>query len=228
MSDVADTAVADTAVADSAVADTAVADTEVADTAVADTTVADTAVADTTLADTAIADTAVADTTVADTAVADTAVADTAVADASDGAVDPFSLSARCTSGTLYTSGANPSMAPGRSCRGCHDGSSASDMIAGGTVYPTGHEPDNCNGIAGNANVVMTDGAGHTVTMAVNAAGNFSLLTPAPAGFAPPFTVKVQTETRTREMLTPISNGDCNACHTQNGASGAPGRVVLP
>jgi hypothetical protein len=31
-----------------------------------------------------------------------------------------------------------------------------------------------------------------------------------------------------RVMSSTTSTGDCNLCHTQTGASGAPGRVTLP
>ena len=31
-----------------------------------------------------------------------------------------------------------------------------------------------------------------------------------------------------RAMVTPQTLGDCNACHTQNGLQGAPGRIIVP
>ena len=31
-----------------------------------------------------------------------------------------------------------------------------------------------------------------------------------------------------RVMVSTLTAGDCNLCHTQNGASNAPGRVTLP
>jgi hypothetical protein len=33
---------------------------------------------------------------------------------------------------------------------------------------------------------------------------------------------------RERAMVTMQTSGDCNSCHTQNGANAAPGRIVLP
>ena len=33
---------------------------------------------------------------------------------------------------------------------------------------------------------------------------------------------------KTRAMTGAVSSGDCNACHTLNGTSGAPGRIALP
>jgi predicted CXXCH cytochrome family protein len=29
-------------------------------------------------------------------------------------------------------------------------------------------------------------------------------------------------------MTTPQTNGDCNSCHTPDGASNAPGRIIAP
>jgi len=29
-------------------------------------------------------------------------------------------------------------------------------------------------------------------------------------------------------MTAPQTSGDCNGCHTQTGANGAPGRITLP
>jgi len=33
---------------------------------------------------------------------------------------------------------------------------------------------------------------------------------------------------RERRMTTPQFDGDCNACHTQDGLQNAPGRIVVP
>lgn len=41
-----------------------------------------------------------------------------------------------------------------------------------------------------------------------------------------PYTAKVIRDGVESKMLTPQSNGDCNACHSVDGASGAPGRIV--
>jgi hypothetical protein len=43
-----------------------------------------------------------------------------------------------------------------------------------------------------------------------------------------PFRAKVVADGRERVMLMPQTNGDCNACHTESGKNGAPGRIVLP
>jgi hypothetical protein len=109
---------------------------------------------------------------------------------------------------------------------GGDDGAAALYTIAG-TLYPTGHEPDLCNGTAGAmaaARVVIVDAANQTITLTPNAAGNFFY-----AGAVTfPFHAKVTYQGRERIMVAAQSNGSCNACHTQNGANGAPGRITLP
>jgi hypothetical protein len=43
-----------------------------------------------------------------------------------------------------------------------------------------------------------------------------------------PYTAKVIVDGLERAMVTPQVSGDCNACHTEAGANGAPGRVRTP
>jgi hypothetical protein len=43
-----------------------------------------------------------------------------------------------------------------------------------------------------------------------------------------PFTAKVTFQGREIVMTTPQTDGDCNSCHTETGANGAPGRIKLP
>jgi hypothetical protein len=121
-------------------------------------------------------------------------------------------------------------MMPGASCgaASCHGQS----FTAAGTVYPTAHEPDDCDGVNGqDGGVDTTDAAvlliasdGATVTMQFNSVGNF-LTT---YGLAPPFTAKVVTANGVLAMTDPVDDGDCNSCHTAAGANGAPGRIMLP
>ena len=44
----------------------------------------------------------------------------------------------------------------------------------------------------------------------------------------PPYTAKVLFGGRVREMIERQTDGDCNGCHTEDGAKDAPGRIVLP
>jgi hypothetical protein len=132
-----------------------------------------------------------------------------------------------CASGQYYSGiDGSSGMSPGIACIGCHAsaGGEAPLFTAAGTVYSGAHEPDNCYGTNVGASVVITDATGQTYTLPVNRAGNFFF-----AGSMPlPFTAKVTNGGNERAMVTPQMNGDCNSCHTQQGASGAPGRIMLP
>ena len=81
---------------------------------------------------------------------------------AGGGTVDPLGASARCTSGTTWTGGneGSANMNPGRACISCHAGEDdAPRFTIAGTLYPTGHEPNLCNGVNGTtgARVVIVD-----------------------------------------------------------------------
>lgn len=129
-------------------------------------------------------------------------------------------------------------MYPGQACNACHRKEGEGDIFGfAGTVYPTPHEPDRCNGVDGTttgARVVATDATGKVLAdVPVNAAGNFAAKL-APSGA---FYVKVVQNGKERAMKGALSRtlagGDCNACHTQDGTSvdgsaAAPGRIVLP
>ena len=141
---------------------------------------------------------------------------DAGVADANN----PYNTPLVCTSKQTWNGTYDSTMHPGVACDGCHSWNIA------GTVYPTAHEPDNCDGIKGGASVVVTDAHGRTATIAVNSAGNF-LYNPATRLVAP-FSVKVVSSAGTRVMSTKATSGDCNHCHTVKGANGAPGRIMKP
>jgi hypothetical protein len=152
------------------------------------------------------------------------ATAPDAAALAGDGGGDPFSSPPRCTSGTRWNKGNGELMAPGQSCLKCHA------LTVGGTIYPTGHEPDDCNGAGGSVQagwptVLIVDAHGGMESLSVNQAGNFSL---DHVTLVPPLRVKVVFMGRERAMLEPAPNGDCNACHTAAGDNKAPGRIVVP
>jgi hypothetical protein len=150
-----------------------------------------------------------------------------------DDAGPEFNVPPQCTSNTYWTSGdtGSANMHPGLACRKCHVlGGSASKKTfdIGGTLYPTAHEPDDCNGI-GNATIVITDANGATHSLSVNAVGNFS--NDDLFGIAPipkPYKAKVVVGGKERPMITPQTDGDCNNCHTQNGTQSAPGRLIVP
>jgi hypothetical protein len=118
-------------------------------------------------------------------------------------------------------------MAPGQACIACHATNEAPDFAIAGTVYPTAHEPDNCVSAAptaAGASVVIVDANNRTVTLSVNSAGSFY----SSGAVAKPYHAKVVTSASERVMVAAQTSGDCNGCHTQNGANGAPGRILLP
>ena len=144
------------------------------------------------------------------------------------GPPDPLGAAPTCTSNSTWTRGTQGSsdMEPGHACITCHAQSGGPGFNVGGTVYPTGHEPDDCNGsAAGGAVVTVTDRNGVTATFTVSgSSGNFH----GTASLTFPITARVTFQGKTRSMGTAVATGDCNSCHTQTGASSAPGRITLP
>jgi mono/diheme cytochrome c family protein len=138
-----------------------------------------------------------------------------------------------CTSGNTWTLGETKSadMKPGSECQTCHvlgGDASGKEFDIAGTVYPTAHEPDDCDGTS-SATVVITDAKGATTSLTVGTSGNFYH----DNGFgflaiATPYTAVVTVGSKTRPMLTPQADGNCNHCHTTAGTMSAPGRVMAP
>jgi len=142
-------------------------------------------------------------------------------------APDPFAVAATCTSGTMFKGGESAAMDPGMACVSCHAKSGeAPKFTIAGTVYPTGHEPDLCNGTNGStgAQIVITGADGKSITLTPNNAGNFS----SNGAVTKPYQAKVTYMGRERLMIAAQTSGDCNSCHTQTGANMAPGRIVTP
>jgi hypothetical protein len=147
--------------------------------------------------------------------------ADAGAAPPGDGGADgPIMLT--CTSNMRWNGRRGPLMHPGRSCPMCHRA-----FTIAGTVYPTLHEPTDCNGsdgLAGQINVVITDAAGKVLTLPVNSAGNFFTK----SAVALPFRAKVVANGTERMMVLPQMVGACNSCHTPYGDNKAPGRIMSP
>lgn len=158
------------------------------------------------------------------------------------GVTDPFGGATVCTSNQTWTLGTDvadplrPQMNPGQACNECH----AKELVelppvfsVAGTVYPTGHEPNNCLGITGSdasdTIVRVTDSMNNTYDLPVNVSGNFMLF-PDDGPFVPPYSAKVVSSKGERVMSTPQMSGDCNACHTETGTGmpAPPGRIVAP
>lgn len=115
-------------------------------------------------------------------------------------------------------------MHPGGSCIACHESQGEGPVFqVAGTVYASAAEKTDCLGSAG-PEVVVTGDDGKSVTLATNSAGNFSHQ----GALAFPLKVKVVQGGKTRDMLSPVTDGDCNGCHDETGKQGAPGRILAP
>jgi mono/diheme cytochrome c family protein len=134
-----------------------------------------------------------------------------------------------CTSNVFWQEGNKGSgtMSPGSACLSCHENQRGVRKLAvAGTVYPTANEPDDCFGLGG-VSVVVTDLQGKVqATLTTNEAGNFFV----EKGVKAPFKVKVVRGGAERAMVATLGpgDGDCNGCHTRDGANGAPGRIMAP
>jgi hypothetical protein len=150
---------------------------------------------------------------------------------------NPYDTPLKCTSGTTWTRGdrGSSSMHPGVACIACHamNGEAPRYAIAG-TVFPSAHEPDDCNGAAssssGALSVLITEANGTTHSLPVNTAGNFYYQ----GTIATPYNAQVVAGSAVRVMTHTQTSGDCNGCHTVNGSSNttgatsAPGRIMAP
>jgi hypothetical protein len=117
-------------------------------------------------------------------------------------------------------------MNPGLACITCHRRDDGPDFRIGGTVYPTLYERDRCFGIPGGGRVEITDANGAMFTANIGSTGNFNI-----SGGAVVFPIRprvVSSDGRARAMTMPAPHGNCNECHTERGANGAPGRVMFP
>jgi hypothetical protein len=141
-----------------------------------------------------------------------------------DAGPNPYNTPSVCTSNKYWNGGNSMSMRPGEACQACHQKQGGPNYSIAGTVYPTAHEPLDCNGSPGGMNVVVTDKNNKVVTIPVNNVGNFATN----AAVTAPFFVTVTAGNKTRPMIGSLTAGDCNSCHTPNGANGAPGRIMAP
>ncbi len=133
-----------------------------------------------------------------------------------------------CSTGQWWTLGDRESevMHPGNNCIQCHAQEHGPDLVVAGTVMGRFHDEEDCRGIPGvTIDIIGNDGsvAGSSDT---NEAGNFFFSGDLTA--IAPYTVRLTFEGRTREMTTGQTDGNCMSCHTQTGANGAPGRILLP
>ncbi len=147
---------------------------------------------------------------------------------------DTFTGPTVCTTGQRWTRGddGSSSMHPGRDCIGCHtEEDEGPRFLVAGTVYATGHEPNDCYGVprAVGLKVEITDASGRVYPLSTNAAGNFYLERRSSNPFVYPYTARViDLDGNTRVMAGAQTDGDCNTCHTETGAEDAPGRIAAP
>lgn len=144
--------------------------------------------------------------------------------DGGGGGPNPYNTPTKCTSGAYWVKDNNMAMRPGEACQACHQKQGGPYYSVAGTVYPSAHEPADCNGSPGGMSVVVTDKNNKVVTVGVNSVGNFAT----GAAITAPFFVKVVAGNKARAMIGSLTSGDCNSCHTEAGANGAPGRVMAP
>lgn len=154
-----------------------------------------------------------------------------------------FALAAACSSdGTNQTTSApecaaklkwsggddeSPFMNPGMDCVGCHKAEGEGPIFqVAGTVFGVQSDPDLCQGKSA-IQVEVVDKLGTAVTLTTNEAGNFYLDNHGGTQLTLPFHVRVRAGGKEKVMMSPVSNGSCNACHTASGKNGAPGRIFL-
>jgi len=156
-------------------------------------------------------------------------------AETSDAGPSPWDAPVGCVSGKKWSpvAGETRNMRPGEACVTCHVKERANPFEAptflGGTVYQSAHEEDRCYATAdvSGAQVVITGADGKVLTLNVSAtSGNFHTL----QKVVTPYTAKVVKGGKERAMAAKQTDGDCNKCHTQDGAGDpkAPGRILLP
>lgn len=153
------------------------------------------------------------------------------------GGTNPFDTPAGlCTRGKGDTTFTGDPMLPGEGCivSGCH--ASTHRFTIAGTIYPTAHEKDDCNGGSLNgslpavttAKIVITDQNGTLPAITPDSVGNFY----STHALSPPYTVQLLYNNKERDMtgynIAKQPDGNCNSCHTENGDNGAPGRIMLP
>jgi hypothetical protein len=165
------------------------------------------------------------------------ATCDTGTAGAGgDGSVvppNPYDTPVVCTSNAHWTGGnaESANMHPGAACINCHASGEGPRFTFAGTVYPSAHEPTDCNGLNGpsaTSQVIITDASGATFTMSVNSVGNFSYSARTGTTIVLPYHAKVVTNGLERAMSAAQQSGDCNTCHSESGDKDAPGRIMSP
>ena len=129
-----------------------------------------------------------------------------------------------CPGGLAWTGGdqGSPNMHPGVACITCHATNGGPDYKIAGTLFPSS-SPDDCLGST-NATIEITGADGKVLSITANEAGNFY----SQLAVKMPYSAKVTSAGKSKVMFASQTVGDCNTCHTEKGANGAPGRITLP
>ncbi len=114
-------------------------------------------------------------------------------------------------------------MEPGGDCIFCHASDEGPRYTIAGTVMGALDDDDRCAGVDG-VTVEITDANGQVISLTTNAVGNFFYQ----GELASPYSAKVRRGDQEVAMASAQSSGDCASCHTAQGVSGAPGRIVAP
>lgn len=140
--------------------------------------------------------------------------------DGEDGSITP---TGSCSLGRADNVEEGATMAPGLPCIGCHSRGEGPNYTIAGTVLGASHDGDVCIGVDG-VTVVVTGSDGATIEIPTNSVGNFTWT----GTLAKPFSAKVVGPNGENAMVATQTDGDCNSCHTEEGASSAPGRILAP
>lgn len=135
-----------------------------------------------------------------------------------------------CASNLTWSFGdTTAGMNPGEACIACHTMKNKGPRDGFmGTVYPALHEAKLCmvTSVPAGVTVEILDMGGtvrSTLSVGAFSDGNFRGGT---TGVPSPYRARIKVNGQLRaEMMTPQTNGDCNVCHTAQGAQGAPGRL---
>lgn len=129
-----------------------------------------------------------------------------------------------CSTNDVSNEDEGERMRPGGNCIDCHqsEGEGPRYTIAG-TVMGAYHDDETCVGVDG-VTVEVTGADGNVISLTANSVGNFFHT----GSVATPYTAKVVSASGERPMAAAQTDTNCANCHTAEGASSAPGRILAP
>ena len=136
-----------------------------------------------------------------------------------------------CASNSFYNQATEPPgelMNPGLACPTCHEANQLFyvDFTYAGTVMAGPHEADRCKSPpppGATVEILQLDG-GLFWSWLANSSGSFRTLDAGPS----PFIARLSTDAGTKRSMGQHLLGNCNRCHTEQGANGASGRLTWP